>query len=329
MNNEGSSAVVNTARQLKEFTLTPLDNRRLADLCGQFDENLRQLERYLGVEINNRANAFQIIGAEPAVQKTYEILNHLYHDTETPNSINPAKIQLLLQSSISLEDKKQEPNFNELVIRTPQMSLKPHSLNQYYYLDGILNRDINFGIGPSGTGKTYLAVACAVSALEKEKVRRIILVRPAVEAGEKLGFLPGDMAQKVHPYLQPLYDALYEMLGIEEVTKLTEKNIIEIAPLAYMRGRTLNDAFVILDEAQNTTKEQMKMFLTRVGFGSKVVVTGDITQTDLPKNTQSGLRQAIEVLKDIEEINFTFFQANDVLRHPLVQKIVQAYDKYD
>ncbi len=317
-----------SSRQLKELTLTPFDNRRLADLCGQLDENLRLLERHLGVEINNRANVFQIIGVKSAVEKTNDVLQELYQETETPNNVNAAKIQLLLQSSATQEDKKQLPNFNDLVIRTRQMSLKPHSLNQYYYLQSILNRDINFGVGPSGTGKTYLAVACAVNALETEKVCRIILVRPAVEAGEKLGFLPGDMVQKVHPYLQPLYDALYEMLGIEEVTKLTEKNVIEVAPLAYMRGRTLNDAFVILDEAQNTTKEQMKMFLTRVGFGSKVVVTGDITQTDLPKSTQSGLRQAIEVLKDIEEINFTFFQAQDVLRHPLVQKIVQAYDKY-
>jgi phosphate starvation-inducible PhoH-like protein len=217
----------------------------------------------------------------------------------------------------------------DVVIHTGERSIQPRSQNQYIYVDNILKYDINFGIGPSGTGKTYLAVACAVAALESDKVRRIVLVRPAVEAGEKLGFLPGDMADKVDPYLRPLYDALYEMLGTERTLKYIEHNIIEIAPLAFMRGRSLNDAFIILDESQNTTKEQMKMFLTRIGFGSKVVVTGDITQVDLPKDTESGLRHVIKVLKDVEEISFTFFQAHDVVRHPLVQQVVNAYDKFD
>lgn len=313
-------------RHFKKLTLTPFDNRRLADLCGQFDENLRLIERHLGVEINNRGNVFNIIGHNKAVAKASDLLQQLFNETETPNNLTPQKIQLQLQTQT--ESGTQKP-YKELEIRTKLASVKPRSQNQYYYLENILSRDINFGIGPSGTGKTYLAVLCAVAALEKEQVRRILLVRPAVEAGEKLGFLPGAMEEKVHPYLRPLYDALYELLGVEPVTRLTASGVIEIAPLAYMRGRTLSDAFIILDESQNTTKEQMKMFLTRVGFGSKVVITGDITQIDLPKGVQSGLRHAIEVLKDIDEISFTFFQAHDVVRHPIVQKIVQAYDKYE
>lgn len=314
------------SRHSKKLTLTPFDNRRLADLCGQFDEHLRLIERYLGVEINNRGNVFDIIGHDQIANKASELLQQLFNETATPNNVTPQKIQLQLQSDIDEVSKKP---YKDLEIRTKLTSVKPRSTNQYYYLENILNRDINFGIGPSGTGKTYLAVVCAVAALEKEQVRRILLVRPAVEAGEKLGFLPGALEEKVHPYLRPLYDALYELLGVEPVTRLTASGVIEIAPLAYMRGRTLSDAFVILDESQNTTKEQMKMFLTRVGFGSKVVITGDITQIDLPKGVQSGLRHAIEVLKDIEEISFTFFQAHDVVRHPIVQKIVQAYDKHE
>lgn len=298
-------------------------------MCGTFDEHLRQIESNLGVEINNRANVFHIIGNENLVHKASDIIQQLYNESET-QSITTEKVRLLLQATTTEEiDKKTLADFEQLIIHTRYVTIKPRSLNQYYYLKNILSRDINFGVGPSGTGKTYLAVACAVSALEKEQVRRILLVRPAVEAGEKLGFLPGDLAEKVNPYLRPLYDALFEMLGVEQVTRLLESNVIEIAPLAFMRGRTLNDAFIILDESQNTTKEQMKMFLTRIGFGSKVVITGDITQTDLPKTVHSGLRHAIEILKDITEINFTFFQAGDVVRHPLVQKIVQAYDKFE
>lgn len=319
-----------TQKQTQTLTLTPIDNHRLANLCGQFDEHLRQIERYLGVEINNRSNIFQIIGDLQPVKKAVEIIEQLYQDTGSTESVNPHKVQRLLQTASTDEiDDRTRVDFNEMTVRTKHNTIKPYSLNQFYYIKNILKHDINFGIGPSGTGKTFLAVACAAAALEKEQVRRIILVRPAVEAGEKLGFLPGGMAEKVDPYLRPLYDALFEMMGVELVTRYIETSIIEIAPLAFMRGRTLNDSFIILDESQNTTKEQMKMFLTRIGFGSKAVITGDITQTDLPKNTQSGLREAIEVLKDINEINFSFFQAHDVVRHPLVQKIVQAYDRYE
>lgn len=321
---------MNKSPELSKVTLMPFDNRRLADLCGQFDEHIRQIESYLGVEINNRGNVFQIIGPTGSIQTASEVLHQLYKETEQKDNITATQIYLLLQTVANEEERrKSQLDFDKATIRTKQMHIIPRSPNQYYYLKNILEHDINFGIGPSGTGKTYLAVACAVSSLEKGEVRRIVLVRPAVEAGEKLGFLPGDLAQKVDPYLRPLYDALYEMLGVETVNKLIEKNIIEIAPLAYMRGRTLNDAFIILDESQNTTREQMKMFLTRIGFGSKAVITGDITQVDLPKNTYSGLRHVITVLKDIDEITFTFFQARDVVRHPLVQEIVKAYDSHE
>jgi phosphate starvation-inducible PhoH-like protein len=315
---------------LGNLSLSPSDNRRLADLCGQFDENLRQIESYLGVEINHRGNNFHIIGNETSVQTANALLEQLYQETHTPNTVNMQRVKALLQDITQATPATEPPvDFSDAIVQTRSAVIKPRSLNQYHYLKDIFKYDVNFGVGPSGTGKTYLAVACAVAALEKEHVRRIVLVRPAVEAGEKLGFLPGDMEQKIHPYLRPLYDALFEMVGLERVTHYLEHNVIEVAPLAYMRGRTLNEAFIILDEAQNTTREQMKMFLTRIGFGSKAVITGDMTQTDLPKNIESGLRHAIEVLKDIEEIRFTFFQAQDVVRHPLVQKIVQAYNKYE
>lgn len=321
---------MNNPPELSKLILTPFDNRRLADLCGQLDEHLHQIESYLGVEINNRGNIFQIIGPPQSVQTASDVLHKLYKETETKANISSTQIYLLLQTAANEAARlKSKLDFDTAVIKTKQAHIIPRSPNQYYYLKNIIEKDINFGIGPSGTGKTYLAVACAVNALEEGEVKRIVLVRPAVEAGEKLGFLPGDMAQKVDPFLRPLYDALYEMLGIETVSKLIEKNIIEIAPLAFMRGRTLNDAFIILDESQNTTKEQMKMFLTRIGFGSKAVITGDITQTDLPKNSESGLRHVITVLKDIGEITFTFFQAQDVVRHPLVQEIVKAYDTHE
>lgn len=315
-------------RHAVDFNLSPIDNRRLADVCGQYDEHLRQIERHLGVEINNRANHFQIIGPERSVTKAKEVLETIYKEAEHPNNIDSAKIHLLLQSIDNREvEARQTSDADELVIHTRQIQIKPRSKNQQHYVKNIATHDINFGIGPSGTGKTFLAVACAVAALESKQVQRIILVRPAVEAGERLGFLPGDLAAKVDPYLRPLYDALYEMIGPDQVDKLIQKNIIEVAPLAYMRGRTLNEAFVILDESQNTTREQMKMFLTRIGFGSKVVVTGDITQIDLPRNEQSGLRHAIAVLNDVKEIHFTFFQAHDVVRHPIVQLLIQAYEK--
>lgn len=316
-------------RQTANLTLSPADNRRLADLCGKFDQHLRQLERYLGVEINNRGHDFQIIGPEKSVTTALDVLKKLYDRTEQKNNLDTSKVFLVLQSERNKADQKTSKEFSDVSIHTQQRIIHPRGKNQYRYLKNILSHDINFGIGPSGTGKTYLAVACAVSALENDSVRRIVLVRPAVEAGEKLGFLPGNLAEKVNPYLRPIYDALYEMLGSERLLKLIEQDIIEVAPLAYMRGRNLNDSFIILDESQNTTKEQMKMFLTRIGFGSQAVITGDITQIDLPSGTESGLRHIIEVLKDIGEISFTFFQANDVVRHPLVQRIVEAYDNFE
>ena len=313
-----------------DITLEPADNERLAELCGQLDVHLRQLEQRLGVEINSRGNQFRIIGEAGVVKRASQILQGLYLDTGS-GSLTPEKIHLYLQEAgaaqaVAGKDTKKR---GMIVIKTPGGAITPRGDHQKQYLGNILEHDLNFGIGPAGTGKTYLAVACAVQALEQERVSRLVLVRPAVEAGERLGFLPGDMTQKVDPYLRPLYDALYEMLGIDRVAKLIERNVIEIAPLAFMRGRSLNDAFIILDEAQNTTVEQMKMFLTRIGFGSTAVVTGDITQIDLPKHVESGLRQATEVLNDYDDVGFTFFSSNDVVRHPLVQRIISAYEKYE
>jgi len=313
-----------------DVSLEPADNNRLANLCGQFDEHLRHLERRLGVEISTRGNLFQVIGEEQSTRATFRLLKKLYAATEK-ELLSPQSIHLYLQES-GLENVLEEvinpAGEAEVVISTRKSLIRGRGPNQQSYLSNIMSHDVNFGIGPAGTGKTYLAVACAVDALEQEKVRRIILVRPAVEAGERLGFLPGDLAQKIDPYLRPLYDALYEMMGFDKVSKLIEQHVIEVAPLAFMRGRTLNESFIILDEAQNTTIEQMKMFLTRIGFGSTAVVTGDITQTDLPSNSQSGLRNVTKVLNDIDGISFNFFTSRDVVRHPLVQKIVVAYDKY-
>ena len=312
------------------FTLEPADNKRLANLCGQFNEYLRLVEERLGVEINNRGNSFTVIGDAGSVKMAVLFLQQLYEETEVAD-VRAERVHLLLQEAqdAGLDDEPQTEDNVDISITTRHSIIKGRGKNQQHYLQNVLTHDINFGIGPAGTGKTYLAVACAVEALEKQTVQRILLVRPAVEAGERLGFLPGDLAQKVDPYLRPLYDALYEMLGFERVDKLMERNVIEVAPLAYMRGRTLNESYIILDEAQNTTVEQMKMFLTRIGFGSTAVITGDITQVDLPKNTRSGLRHVIEVLKDVEGISFAFFQAKDVVRHPLVQKVVTAYEKYE
>ncbi len=322
-----SAVTFGASRQFQDVLLEPIDNQRLANLCGQLDEHLRQIERRLGVEINNRGNQFRIIGNLQAVDTAIAVLEALYQSTrEEP--LNPARVHLFLQEA-GIEALLEEIEVEEVVIRTRRGVIRGRGPNQQRYLHNIIHHDINFGVGPAGTGKTYLAVACAVDSLERDQVRRIILVRPAVEAGERLGFLPGDMAQKVDPYLRPLYDALYEMLGFERVAKLIERNVIEIAPLAFMRGRTLNDSFIILDEAQNTTVEQMKMFLTRIGFGSTAVITGDITQVDLPRNARSGLRQVLEVLKDVEGISMTFFTARDVVRHPLVQRIVAAYDRHE
>jgi len=298
-------------------------------MCGQFDANLRQIEQRLGVEINNRGNVFNVIGDQASVQVAGAVLKELYNEA-TSGQVSARRVHLLLQSNQAEDIENSSEVMPDVVeIKTKRGMIKGRGANQQRYLHNILTHDINFGVGPAGTGKTYLAVACAVDALEKQLVRRVILARPAVEAGERLGFLPGDLAQKVDPYLRPLYDALYEMMGMEKVAKLLERDVIEVAPLAYMRGRTLNDSFIILDEAQNTTPEQMKMFLTRMGFGSTLVITGDITQVDLPRNHLSGLRQVIDVLKDVDGISFTFFKAKDVVRHPLLQKIVTAYDQYE
>jgi phosphate starvation-inducible protein PhoH and related proteins len=314
----------------EELSLIPADNARLSNLCGHLDTHLRQIESRLQVEIANRGNQFKVTGLEDSVKTACAVMQKLFESTEQ-EQLTSELIHLAMQeSSIDELANQQEQAGKPLVmIKTKYGLIKGRGPNQQDYLRKIVSHDINFGVGPAGTGKTFLAVACAVEALQTEKIRKIILVRPAVEAGEKLGFLPGDMAQKVDPYLRPLYDALYDMLGLERVEKMIEKGIIEVAPLAFMRGRTLNDAFIILDEAQNTTVEQIKMFLTRVGFGSTAVVTGDITQIDLPSEKMSGLRHVLEVLKEVEGISFTFFNAKDVVRHPLVQRIVKAYEAYE
>jgi phosphate starvation-inducible protein PhoH and related proteins len=307
------------------FELSPADNPRLANLCGHLDEHIRMMERSFGVEINNRGAKFQIIGKAETLADAQDVIYELYAET-AQTVLVPEQVHLAIRQAGGKE--KQAPaEQKEIVIKTKRGLVKARGENQQAYLRKVMTYDINFGVGPAGTGKTYLAVACAVEALERDFARRIVLVRPAVEAGERLGFLPGDLTQKVDPYLRPLYDALYEMLGFERVAKLIERNVIEVAPLAYMRGRTLNESFIILDEAQNTTTEQMKMFLTRLGYNSTAVITGDITQIDLPNSQKSGLRHAIEVLKDVEDIGFTFFQAKDVVRHSLVQKVILAYEK--
>jgi len=303
--------------------------RHLATLCGQFDSHLRQIEQRLGIKISARGNQFALSGPAVNVSAGEQLLIHLYAEVCQGVNLSPESLHLQLQQA-GLENLVEAGPDNAVealqLIRTKRASIKPRGKNQQNYVRAVKSCDINFGIGPAGTGKTYLAVACAVESLMEERVRRILLVRPAVEAGEKLGFLPGDLTQKIDPYLRPLYDALYEMLGFETVNKYIERNIIEVAPLAFMRGRTLNSAFIILDEAQNTTREQMKMFLTRIGFGSTTVVTGDATQIDLPRGTQSGLTHVSNILGDVEGIGFTYFGNKDVVRHPLVQRIVQAYD---
>lgn len=327
--------------------MEPVDQDRMANLCGPLDDNIHQLERRMGVQIVYRNEEVTVTGPESKAQAVVSILKRLYIETaplkgKTAQDISPEQVHLAITECHVLESAEPENEELDAVgaeidklyqksvnIKTKRGMVKARSANQSAYIGNIVTHDITFGIGPAGTGKTYLAVAAAVDALERQEVRRILLTRPAVEAGEKLGFLPGDLAQKVDPYLRPLYDALFEMLGFEKVEKLIERQIIEIAPLAYMRGRTLNDSFIILDEAQNTTIEQMKMFLTRIGFNSKAVITGDITQIDLPRNVKSGLKQAIEVLANVPEISFNFFVATDVVRHPVVAKIVQAYEKYD
>ena len=320
--------------------LEPANIDRIQMLCGPFDDNLKQREKRLSVSIDYNLNEFEITGSDSGCNAAKTVLQKLYVDTAPikgeAQDITPTQVNLALVESRILDqndDDNDEDNpysvqyGKEVNIKTKKGVIKPRTPNQAQYVKNIVANDITFGIGPAGSGKTYLAVAAAVDALERQEVRRILLTRPAVEAGEKLGFLPGDLSQKVDPYLRPLYDALFEMLGFERVEKLMERQVIEIAPLAYMRGRTLNDSFIILDESQNTTIEQMKMFLTRIGFNSKAVVTGDITQIDLPRNVKSGLKHAVEVLNGVEGLSFNFFEAKDIVRHPVVARIVKAYEK--
>jgi phosphate starvation-inducible PhoH-like protein len=307
--------------------LTPDDPRRLASLSGQFDEHLRQIERQLGIRINNRGNRFELLCREDAALRARRVIEDLFELT-AKEDLDPERVHIALAEH-TRNDSGSAPSADGLTINTRRRTVRARGPHQVAYTMAMRERDLTFGIGPAGTGKTFLAVAAAVEALTSESVRRIVLVRPAVEAGERLGFLPGDLTQKVDPYLRPMYDALYEMLGFDRVGRLIERHVIEIAPLAFMRGRTLNESFVILDEAQNTTPEQMKMFLTRIGFGSRAVVTGDVTQTDLPRGKESGLRHGSRVLDGVEGIAFIHFTAEDVVRHPLVQKIVQAYAQQD
>ncbi len=316
---------MNTAVAVRELTLEPNDNARLAQLCGPMEANLKLIEQRLGVELRRRGNQFSILGETQAAALAVDVLGSLF-DATGRETLTAEQVHLVVQEASAEGQTSADGSGDEIRVQTQRGGIRARGANQREYLAHIRTLDLTFGIGPAGTGKTYLAIACAVEALQTDRVRRLVLVRPAVEAGERLGFLPGDMAQKIDPYLRPMFDALYEMMGFEKVARLIERNVIEVAPLAFMRGRTLNDSFVVLDEAQNTTAEQMKMFLTRIGFGSKAVVTGDITQTDLPGHKQSGLRQVVDVLRDVQGVAFTFFSARDVVRHPLVQRIVRAYE---
>ena len=317
-----------------EFKVEPTDHQRLSLLCGPFDDHIRQIERHFRVQLSFRDDKFRLLGLTEQLPLVQQLVHQLYAETVNPAGklvpLTAEQVHLALSginhpaTLIQVDEQAQEVS-----IKTKKGMIKGRNPNQSRYVANILRHDVTFGIGPAGTGKTYLAVACAVDALEKNQVRRIVLTRPAVEAGEKLGFLPGDLAQKVDPYLRPLYDALFDMLGFEKVEKYLERGTIEIAPLAYMRGRTLSDAFIILDESQNTTVEQMKMFLTRIGFNSKAVITGDVTQVDLPRGTYSGLKHAIDVLSEVDALSFNYFVAKDVVRHPVVQKIVIAYEAFE
>ena len=322
---------MNAVQISRDIVLEPADNHRLANLCGQFDEHLRQIERRLNVEIASRGNRFRVTGQPGAAQIGGDVLLSLFQMTDNER-LDPERVHILLQESEMNDGELASVNtdvgadVNDVTIQTERKLIRARGANQSAYVKSIRKHDLAFGIGQAGTGKTYLAVACAIDALNDEDVRRIVLVRPAVEAGERLGFLPGDMSQKVDPYLRPMYDALYDMVGAEHVSRLIERNVIEIAPLAFMRGRSLNESFVILDEAQNTSVAQMKMFLTRIGFGSHAVVTGDITQIDLQDNQQSGLKNAMRILDNVDGIGFTLFSPKDVVRHPLVRRIVEAYE---
>lgn len=315
---------MNTLTYAEVLTLAPEDNHRLFALCGKLNEHLKMIEKRLGVLIRQRGHTFSISGEQAAVRRARDTIDGLYIQTEQVRIFEPRDIHMYLKTA---EADVLTPEHN-MDVRLKKGSVIARGENQVHYLRAMKQYDINFGVGPAGTGKTYLAVASAVDALESERVSRIVLVRPIVEAGERLGFLPGDIAQKVHPYLQPLYDALYDMMGFEKVTQLMEKGVIELLPLAYMRGRSLNDAFIILDEAQNTTIEQMKMFLTRIGFNSRAVVTGDTTQIDLNNHRESGLVNAIDVLEGVEGIHFTYFKTGDIVRHILVQRIVEAFERH-
>ena len=306
----------------RTITLEPADNNRLASLCGQFDEHLGYLEKHFDVEIRRHGQRFVIIGRALATELSANVLTGLYA-TAQDKILQADDVHLAMREQVA--DKE---NSQDAVVTTRYGKIRCRGANQRRYLQNICYHDISFGVGPAGTGKTYLAIACAADALERSEVRRIVLVRPAVEAGERLGFLPGDLSQKVDPYLRPVYDALDEVMSVERVARLIERGMIEIAPLAYMRGRTLNHSFIVLDESQNTTVEQMKMFLTRIGFGSTAVITGDVTQIDLPNKQQSGLCQAIDILQDVQGISFTFFKSRDVVRHPLVERIVDAYEQF-
>ena len=327
------------------FTLEPQENDRLQSLCGAFDENIKLIEKEFNLNISRNNFTFTVKSNdenpkshhEQLIDRVAKLIQTLYVETAPikgkVKELDLEDVHIALQESRILSqegsESRSENHVYSTTIKTKRGLIKPRGENQIQYLHNILTHDISFGIGPAGTGKTFLAVAAAVEALERQEIRRILLTRPAVEAGEKLGFLPGDLGQKIEPYLRPLYDALFEMLGFERVQKLMERNVIEIAPLAYMRGRTLNDSFIILDESQNTTVEQMKMFLTRIGFNSKAVITGDVTQIDLPRSTKSGLRHAMEVLSKVSELSFNYFESKDIVRHPVVAKVVQAYEEWE
>lgn len=327
------------------FTLEPQENDRLQSLCGAFDENIKLIEKEFNLNISRNNFTFTVKSNdespkphhEQLIERAAKLIQALYVETAPikgkVKELDLEDVHIALQESRMLSqegsESRSENHVYSTTIKTKRGLIKPRGENQIQYLHNILTHDISFGIGPAGTGKTFLAVAAAVEALERQEIRRILLTRPAVEAGEKLGFLPGDLGQKIEPYLRPLYDALFEMLGFERVQKLMERNVIEIAPLAYMRGRTLNDSFIILDESQNTTVEQMKMFLTRIGFNSKAVITGDVTQIDLPRSTKSGLRHAMEVLSKVSELSFNYFESKDIVRHPVVAKVVQAYEEWE